>query len=428
MRFLFCCEFYYPSIGGVQEVMRQIAERMVQRGHDVTIATSALPNRKSRIHNGVKIEEFKAAGNLVSGLRGEIQRYQEFVLGFDADAVLVKAAQQWSFDALWPILAQLRSRKIFIPCGFSGLFHPSFSEYYNNMIRVLSFIDHFIFYAENYRDISFVREAGFRNISVIPNGACEREFADAAPDVDLRATFGIDPEAFVFLSVGSLTGLKGHAEIIEAFATMETGGAPVALILNGNRPAPPAAALGPMRYVAQLGGHLTRVLREEGLWAALGRMKARLTSLDHKIHYWKNIAVAQAGKQVFLTNLSRSDLVDAYKTADLFVFASNIEYSPLVLYESVAAATPFLSVPVGNAEEIARRTGAGLICPASVDERGFTRVKPRQLADAMTRAMNERERLKEMGRRGREAWTAQYTWQRIAEQYEAVLCGRDPLK
>ena len=25
MKLLFCCEFYYPSIGGVQEVMRQIA-------------------------------------------------------------------------------------------------------------------------------------------------------------------------------------------------------------------------------------------------------------------------------------------------------------------------------------------------------------------------------------------------------------------
>ena len=26
MKFLFCCEFYYPSVGGVQEVMKQIAD------------------------------------------------------------------------------------------------------------------------------------------------------------------------------------------------------------------------------------------------------------------------------------------------------------------------------------------------------------------------------------------------------------------
>ena len=25
MRILFCCEFYYPSVGGVQEVMRHLA-------------------------------------------------------------------------------------------------------------------------------------------------------------------------------------------------------------------------------------------------------------------------------------------------------------------------------------------------------------------------------------------------------------------
>ena len=32
MRMLFCCEFYYPSVGGVAEVMRQIAERMAAGG------------------------------------------------------------------------------------------------------------------------------------------------------------------------------------------------------------------------------------------------------------------------------------------------------------------------------------------------------------------------------------------------------------
>ena len=42
MQFLFCCEFYYPSIGGVQEVMRQIAERMVLRGHQVTGGDDAI--------------------------------------------------------------------------------------------------------------------------------------------------------------------------------------------------------------------------------------------------------------------------------------------------------------------------------------------------------------------------------------------------
>ena len=44
--------------------MRQIAERMVAKGHDVTVATSNHRNRNSKVINGVKVREFKAGGRL----------------------------------------------------------------------------------------------------------------------------------------------------------------------------------------------------------------------------------------------------------------------------------------------------------------------------------------------------------------------------
>ena len=58
MRILFCCEFYAPSVGGVQEVVKQIAERLVIRGHEVTVATRKLPSREFDELNGVKIVGF----------------------------------------------------------------------------------------------------------------------------------------------------------------------------------------------------------------------------------------------------------------------------------------------------------------------------------------------------------------------------------
>jgi L-malate glycosyltransferase len=59
MKLLFCCAEYWPSVGGVQEVIRQIAEQMVEAGHDVTVATSTHPARLAKSHNGVGIEEFR---------------------------------------------------------------------------------------------------------------------------------------------------------------------------------------------------------------------------------------------------------------------------------------------------------------------------------------------------------------------------------
>ena len=94
MRLLFCCEHYYPAGGGVAEVMRQIAERLVLRGHHVTVATSGVPERTSKSHNGVYIQDFEVSGNLALGMSGEVDRYRDFVLAFDADALLIKAAQQ----------------------------------------------------------------------------------------------------------------------------------------------------------------------------------------------------------------------------------------------------------------------------------------------------------------------------------------------
>src|SRR3984893_10574166 len=122
MRLLFCCESYYPSLGGVQEVMRQIAERMVLAGHQVTVATSRISERNFKTFNGVEIQEFGVTGNLERALSGEIDRYREYVHGFGADAILIKAAQQWTFDALWPVLDRIRARKGLIPCGFSTTF------------------------------------------------------------------------------------------------------------------------------------------------------------------------------------------------------------------------------------------------------------------------------------------------------------------
>jgi L-malate glycosyltransferase len=46
------------------------------------------------------------------------------------------------------------------------------------------------------------------------------------------------------------------------------------------------------------------------------------------------------------------ETVAAYQAADLFLFPSDIERSPVVLFEAMASRTPFLTTAVGNAEEI----------------------------------------------------------------------------
>ncbi|AYR22732.1 glycosyltransferase family 4 protein [Herbaspirillum rubrisubalbicans] len=460
MRFLFCCEFYYPSIGGVQEVMRHIAERLVSWGHEVTVATTALANRDFTEHNGVKIQQFGVTGNAVRGMVGELERYQDFVSNFPCDAIMIKAAQQWTFDALWPVLDKIAARKVFIPCGFSGLYEPSYQRYFEDLPPVLHKFDHLIFYAEHYRDVDFARAHGMTHFSILANGACEREF-NVEVDPGFRQRHGIAKDSFLMLTVGSLTGVKGHREIAEAFARMSTGKSKTTLILNGNAPPRPNVEMTPSangsapRLPAlsrRLGKIPTRlaaivlrivglayrsfgVLRREGWvgvrqrFAALGvqvfgRFVPRpVRQVVMPLEHWVEKARKGAGKQLLMTDFDRKELVQAYMAADLFVFASNIEYSPLVLFESAAAGTPFLTVSVGNAEEITRWTGGGVVCPAPRDERGYTRVDPVVLGNAIKALMTDPGKLEALGKSGRSNWEQKYTWFEIAKRYERILMG-----
>ena len=464
MKFLFCCESYYPARGGVQEVVRQIAERMAASGHDVSVAARKQPDRISNVHNGVRIHEFDVSGNLVNGLRGELERYQKFVKSFDGDAILIKAAQQWSFDALWPVLDQVKVRKVFVPCGFSCFYEPDYAGYFAQLPDILRKFDHLIFYAEKYRDIDFAKAHGITTFSIVPNGASESDFA-RAPDGRLRAKLGIPADDLLFLTVGTPVNAKGHKEVGKAFAEMDLGGRNATLILNGAWPKPHHAparrplvpgwlhnTLQKMRAVAPLflrpktvGKGLVLFYREgwKGVWdrlfppptvpappehpPAAGQPPRLRLEVPETADVDTTIEEVNGRKRILSKDMPREDVISAFLEADLFVFASKVEYSPLVLFEAAAAGTPFLTVPVGNCREIVRWTGGGWICPAEVDERGYTKVSSSVLSGEMEKAVRSPEFLSQLGEAGKQAWRDRFTWAKIAQSYEQILCGETVL-
>jgi glycosyltransferase involved in cell wall biosynthesis len=310
-----------------------------------------------------------------------------------------------------------------------------------------------IFYADDYRDTNFTRKIGYKNLSILPNGASEIEFGPQLA-TDFRERYGIPQDSFLVLTVGTLTGAKGHRELAKALVKLDTKFKHVTLILNGNVPISiPLDAKETQDVISKEGLadaiHQTqqsirdwfrkiyfkyidlprrafRVLFAEGWTAVLSRaslafqknlgplgLKSILDEINQDPH-----------KRVLLLDLPRAELIEAYQEADLFVFASNIEYSPLVLFEAAASGTPFLAVPVGNTEEIALWTQGGVICPATKDKQGYTRVDPQILADHIQDLMGSPELLKEMGQRARIRWEKYFSWDKITNQYEAILQGK----
>ena len=378
MRILHAVEFYPPAVGGVQEVVRQISERLAARGHDVTVATSSDPRR---VDGGpVEVVGFDVRGNDVRGLTGDVEGYRRFVIDGDWDLVMTYAAQQWTTDALLPVLDQIRAPVVLAPCGFSALHDPAYAGYFGALRERLLAFDGLIFHSDTYQDIEFARKAGAERLHVIPNGADEREFGEPRQRGRFRAAHGIGDDEPLLLTVGGHTGLKGHAQSMAALRASKAR----TLAIVGNTPTGRGCL--PLCRVRALGSRLT-------------------------------------GNRVVLADPPREEVLSAYADADLFVFCSMVECSPIVLFEAMAAGLPFVSVDVGNAAEIAEWSAAGVVVPSPRRADGLVEADVEAVAKTVDELLADPDRRRAMGEAGRRAWEERFTWDAVVATYEDVYRG-----
>lgn len=417
MNILHTVEFYFPSMGGAQEVVRQISERLAARGHNVTVATTRLKNRETRLLNGVRIEEFDISGNAVAGLHGEMGRYQRFLVEGKFDIMMNYAAQQWSMDLVFPMLEQIPYRKVMIPCGFSALYSPEFQEYFKQMPQWMRQYDHLVFHAGEYRDVNFARAYQIDNYSIIPNGASQAEFQQDVPS--FRRRYHIPEDVPMLLTVGSHTGIKGHHLCMDAFQQMDINRA--SLVIIGNTIGSPAGFWSLfIRPVLSAIKH-----RDFGLAARLvrdlfsGTLEPGCLS-DCLAQARKINQNKMSEKRVFVLDPPRMDVVAAYRSADLFVLGSNVEYSPLVLYEALASKTPFVTLACGNSAEIVRWSGGGILAPTYQKREGYVDGEPTDLARTIESLLNNPPELARLADAGHSAWLERFTWEKIVLEYEAL--------
>jgi glycosyltransferase involved in cell wall biosynthesis len=386
MKILHTVEFYHPSVGGMQEVVKQLSERLVNLGHDVTVATTKLPGRAEPSVNSVKIVEFAASGNLVRGLSGDVESYRDFLLRADFDVITNFAAQQWATDVMITVLDRIKAKKVFVPTGFSGLYDKRYRSYFDKMATWMKQYDMNVFLSDTYQDADFALRHGVEKRIVIPNGASEDEFLRKT-DIDIRKELGIPPEHFLVLHVGSHTGIKGHAEALRIFGRARIKKATFLLIAND----------------------FSKVCSSRCKWkkTLFNRMPGR----------------TRDEKQMIVTPLARKETVAAYRTADLFLFPSNVECSPLVLFECMASRTPFLTTDVGNAAEIVAWSQAGMVLPTHVKRQGSSKAVIGGSTRMLENLYHNAALRMNMQESGFQAWQERFTWGGIAGAYETLYRG-----
>jgi len=381
MKILHCVEFYHPSVGGAQEGVKQLSERLVKLGHDVTVATTRLATRKVPALHGVNIQEFDIRGNFVRGISGEVERYQNYLKESDFDVIMNYAAQQWTTDATLPLLAEIKAKKVFVPCGFSGLYSPDYREYFESMKGWMKQYDICVFLSNYYRDIDFARANSVEHIKVIPNGAGADEFSEV-PNADIRKYLGIPENHCLILHVGSHTGHKGHAEALKIFSKAKIKNAVFLMVAN-------------------------KFSERCAMQCALSAKTLNISPSNRR-----------DGKKVIITELTREETLAAYHAADLFLFPSNVECSPLVLFEAMASKTAFLTTDVGNAKEIITWSDGGKLLPTEEINNGYARAKISESVEVLEEMYRSRDTRETLAQAGHRAWQARFTWEKITLQYE----------
>jgi L-malate glycosyltransferase len=384
MKILHTVENYFPDTGGMQEVVKQLSERLVAMGHDVTVATKKHKERNFKAHNGVKIVEFEGSGFHAIGMKGETEKYRKFLLESDFDIITFFAAQQFMYDAALDILPQIKAKKVSVPTGYSGFYNPLYKKYYEQMSSWIKGFDMNVYLSDNYRDINFARENRLTNLVIIPNGADEREFTNMESQVNIRKEYHLPADCFLILHVGNYTGKKGHREAIEIFLRSDLKNAALLMI-----------------------GHNTGYFKRRSIF------KYYKTAL-----LW--LSRSFSSKKIILTTANRETTIAAYKQADLFLFPSNIECSPIVLFEAMAAKTPFLVTDVGNSAEIVKWSGGGIVLPTYIDENRLSHAKIKPSSKILNEIYGNKALKEKLSASGYKNWQEKFTWQKITLQYEEL--------
>jgi glycosyltransferase involved in cell wall biosynthesis len=211
-----------------------------------------------------------------------------------------------------------------------------------------------------------------RPIEAIPTGLNLDEFA-GGDGAGFRARYGIALDRPVMLLVGRVAHEKNIGFLLSVLAAVVRSVPTVLFVIAGEGPALPG---------------LKRAAAEAGL----------------------------DGNALFVGYLDRrGPLLDCYRAADVFVFASRTETQGLVLLESLALGVPVVSTAVLGTKEVLANAAGALVVREDVAE----------FAAAVTRVLTEPALRAKLASAGREfverQWSSREMARRLLKLYEELV-------
>jgi glycosyltransferase involved in cell wall biosynthesis len=363
---------YAPDVGGLAEVVRQIATRLACRGDEVHVATGMnLSQVPVEDVEGVHVHRFACQSTPSLGAQGDVDGYLRFVRSKHWDVVTMHFLSGWTSTALLPYLDEIHGGKVLVGHGFRHMQHPHLARRIEDLARHLHNVDHIVTLSPKLEERLLCERYNLPSPEVIPNGVDLAEWS--APLCALRLNWGIAARPWL-VNVSNHSPIKRHEAFFEVArlvrqALPET----VATIIGGHYP---AARWGLGRFGVR-GGCWYRCRFEAGF--------SRGIELR-----W---------------NVPRAEVVSAVRESSVTLLTSAFEASPLTILESMAAGIPWVSFDVGCVREYV----GGVVVKDVVE-----------MVDATLEFLRNPERARAVGEQGHRRVHEQHSWDDIVRRYESL--------
>ncbi len=384
MKIIQVTQRFFPAIGGVETHVYNIAKKLVEKGHEVTVYTSDLLRDNPQIRlcnvkdkvNGIRIRRFKAF-KLLPKIEASTVMPSMITALSKEKADIIHAHGYRYFPAYLTALARhITGIPIVLTTHSSPETRmPIISALYNHTVGkfVLKTTDQIISLTKMGAEYLTSIGAKSEKISVIPNGIDSNLFSRGTDGYSFREKYGITGKIILF--VGRLSKVKGLNYLIDAMPEI-LNEMPDAILL----------IVGP----------------DFGLQMGL-RRRVKQLFIEKKV--------------LFTGYLPDDELVGSYAASDLFVFPSLAESFGIVLLEAMAMGKPVIATNVGVAHDLIRNGVNGFL----VEPR-----RPDQIAKTVISLLKNGNLAIKMGNVNRKI-ASEYSWdnitQTICEVYRE-LCGR----
>ncbi len=386
MKILITTFTYTPNKDGVAEACRVMAEGLVSRNWDVSVATSmgaGSPNDFETFQaiQGVKVYYF-SFNKKISNSSFVSEKYIEFLKNKDFDLII---NQCWDAQITLATLDQVRCLKaklVQVSHGYGGLqyfWHPCITMGIGSWLRNLLFTLHKmpkliraydqIIFLSHRRDFGrffdhwMAKVLNHPNIQIVANGVHNEKFK--INNTSFRENYGIN-ESLIALCIANYSDRKNQLLTIKSFREANVPG--TVLLCIGSE---------------------------------FNDYSKKVFELDQKLS-----RIYSDCRVILLDKMSREETLSALMSCDIFLLTAKAETQPIVIIEAMAATKPWISTNTGCVMEMK----GGMIAHSK-----------KQLVTKIRKLFNDAELRKKLGNEGYKEVNLHYDAGKNVSKYDGLF-------